>query len=240
MKKILYIFLCFSLILSICSCEHKTIIDDTETDKTLSTVLYEYGVQDNSIIILSHNDLASSIIVVPETIEDHPVMTLGKDAFYNHKNTVSITLPQNLKTIEGSPFYRCYSLKNIVIPQNVESINCNPFFRCISLENIIVDKKNLYFSDLNGVLFNKEKTILISYPEGKQGIDYIIPETVEKLAVDCFGYHTKIKNLTIKSNVKEMPDGNMFVFPNDITLIVEKNSVAEKYAQKHKLNYKLL
>jgi len=131
-------------------------------------------------------------------------------------------------------------LEKIVIPKNVESINCNPFFRCDSLENIIVEKENLYFSDVNGVLFNKEKTLLISYPEGKNEVNYTIPETVEKLNIDSFGYHTKINNLTIKSNVKEMPNGNMFVYPNEITLFVEKNSAAEKYAQKYGLNYKLL
>ena len=221
----------------ICGCESQ---QTNASSNDLSSSQYTYEIANNSVKILTHKDTGALNIVIPETIENNPVTTLGKDAFYNHKNTVSITLPQNLNTIEGSPFYRCYSLKNIVITKNVKYISCNPFFRSSSLENITVDKENLYFSDIDGVLFNKEQTLLISYPEGKQEINYTVPETVEQLAVDSFGYHPNIKNLTIKANVKKMPDGNMFVYPDDITLHVEKNSAAEKYAIKFDIKYIIL
>lgn len=198
---------------------------------------YQYKIVDDAVEIISYNNKESESIVVPKTIVERPVKVLGKDAFYQCKNAKTILLPQTLTTLEGSPFYRCYSLKQIVIPQNVESIDANPFFRCSALENIVVDSKNDKFADEEGVLFDKEQSVLIAYPEGNKREEYIIPSTVKKLNIDSFGYHTKLKKITIGSNVVEFPEGNMFVFPDDIILLIEPGSAAEEYAKKHGLKY---
>jgi len=90
------------------------------------------------------------------------------------------------------------------------------------------------------VLFDKEVKTLISYPEGKEEETYTIPTTVTKLNIDSFGYHPKFKKLVILSNVVEFPTENMFVYPNDITLVVEKDSQAEEYAQRNYLKYEYI
>lgn len=207
---------------------------------------YKYEIENDAVKIISHQyDPDETAIVVPEQIGGKPVTVLGHDAFYQHKSTVSITLPQSLTTIEGAPFYRCYSLEEIVIPKNVCAIDYNPFFRSSSLKKITVASNNTYFADIDGVLFDQEKTVLISYPEGKLDESYTIPQTVKTLRIDSFGYHTKLKRLTILSNVTAFPEGdtpdsNMFIFPDDITLIVEPGSAAERYAIACELNYELI
>ncbi len=201
---------------------------------------YDYEIENDTVKILSHQyNPQESQIIVPEEIDGKPVSILGADAFYQHKNTVAIILPQNLKSINGSPFYRCYSLQEISIPSNVQKIDANPFFRCSSLTKITVESDNAYYSDLDGVLFDKEQTQLIAYPEGKTQESYTVPQTVKKLDIDAFGYHTKIKKLTILSNVTDFPEGNMFIYPDDITLIVESGSAAEQYAKDYNLNYEI-
>lgn len=222
------------------------IIDFSEcaltTDQTTGfNTQYDYEVENNTIKIISHHyDPQEPQIIVPEEIDGKPVSILEADAFYQHQNTSAIILPQNLKMIKGGPFYRCYSLKEISIPSNVQQIDANPFFRCSSLTKITVEPSNAYYSDLDGVLFDKEKTQLIAYPEGKTLETYVVPKTVKKLNIDSFGYHTMIKELTILSNVTDFPDGNMFVYPNDITLVVEPGSAAEQYAKEYNLNYEIL
>lgn len=207
---------------------------------------YKYEIkEDGTVKIISHDyNEYEDTIIVPEQIAGRPVTGLWRDAFYQHKNTVSIILPSTLTTIERGPFYRCYSLKEIVIPKNVCKISSNPFFRSSSLTRIKVDPENKYYSDIDGVLFNKEKTELISYPEGRLDESYVIPKTVEKLNLDSFGYHTKLKRLTILSNVTEFPNGNpgnsIFIYPDDITLLVESGSAAEQYAINCELNYEVL
>lgn len=146
---------------------------------------YMYEIIDDTVEIINHYyDEDELYIIVPEKIEDKPVTILGADSFYQHKSTVSIELPNSLISIEGSPFYRCYSLKEITIPSRVKNISSNPFFRSSSLTNITVVPDNMYYSDLNGVLFNKEKTVLIAYPEGREEESYTVPTTVEKLNID--------------------------------------------------------
>lgn len=205
---------------------------------TLSNTEYEYQIENDIIKITHHrSDFGETKIVVPVEIDGKPVAVLGAETFYQHKNIVSVILPQTLTTILGSPFYRCYALQECNIPANVRQIDANPFFRCSSLTQITVDSSNAYFSAVEGVLFDKGQTTLISYPEGKTNEKYVIPKTVKKLSIDSFGYHTKLKEITILSNVIDFPDGNMFIYPDDIKLIVESGSAAEQYAKKQNLNY---
>lgn len=55
------------------------------------------------------------------------------------------------------------------------------YFRCSMpyLKEIIVDKDNKYFSSQDGVLFDKDKTVLIAYPRMKRVNEYIVPESVK-------------------------------------------------------------
>lgn len=142
--------------------------------------------------------------------------------------------------IEPAAFYRCYSLQEITIPDSVCSIGDEAFFRCSSLTSISVNNQNSYYCDIDGVLFNKDKTEMIAYPEGRKTESYIIPNSVKSLSRSPFGYRCRyLKKITIPSSVVEFPDYNMFVYPEDVTLLVEAGSEAEKYAKKQGLNYKL-
>lgn len=244
MKKGLAVILTVLICLCFASCKDEgngsVISSEASSYQNLqSEKEYEYEIVDDGIKIISHNDYEEDSIIIPEDIEGKPVKALGRDAFYQHKNTVTITLPESLTAIEGSPFYRCYSLNEITIPSGVTEISSNPFFRCSSLTEIRVASRNTHYSAMDGVLFNADKTELIAYPEGKLSESYTIPKSVKKLNVDSFGYETKLKRLTIPSNVVEFPDGNMFVFPEKIILIVESGSAAEKYAIVNELKYEI-
>ena len=198
---------------------------------------YQYEIVANQVRIISHIDKESTNVTIPEEIDGMPVTTLLKDAFYQHKEMVSVVLPQSLVEIHGSPFYRCYALKQINIPKNVKNIDSNPFFRCSSLREITVDNENEKFLSIDGVLFDKGVNMLVSYPEGKEDETYIIPSTVTKLNIDSFGYHPKFKKLVVLSNVIEFPNENMFLYLENITLVVVKGSKAEEYAQNNDLKY---
>ncbi len=249
MKKILGVFLVIVL-LCLCACNanpRTNEADSIPTDPSTADGLtdsnqndYEYEIKDGTATIVSHQyNPDEKEIIVPEKLEGNTVTVIEKDAFYQHKNTSSIILPSGLEEIKGSPFYRCYSLKSSFIPHNVKSINGNPYFRCSSLESITVDAKNQNFCDDNGILFNKDKTTLIAYPEGKTDASYTIPTTVTKIEGDAFGYHTRIKELYILSNVIELPDYNMF-YPQDIKIYVESGSAAEKYVKEFDLNFEII
>ena len=63
-----------------------------------------------------------------------------------------------------------------------------------------VDEDNESFSVKDGVLFSKDGTELIAYPNGKAGDSYDIPEGVEKLGWECFSY-SSLKAVTFPSTL---------------------------------------
>jgi hypothetical protein len=84
--------------------------------------------------------------------------------------------------IDSFAFFACNGLTSIMIPSGVTSIGTNPFWLCGNLEEISVSESNAFYSAENGVLFNKEKTKLISYPAGKTETSYAVPEGVTEIA----------------------------------------------------------
>ena len=52
----------------------------------------------------------------------------------------------------------------IYIGKDVKEIDGKAFFTCRTLKQIIVDEENEYYCDIDGVLYNKDKTEIILYP----------------------------------------------------------------------------
>ena len=98
------------------------------------------------------------------------------------KSAVSIDIPAK---IDGLPvtsinalefiLYRS-SLTNINIPDSVTSIAYGAFYSCDSLLNITVAAGNQNYCDIDGVLFNKYKTEVHTFPQGKIQSEYTIPD----------------------------------------------------------------
>ncbi len=85
--------------------------------------------------------------------------------------------------------------------QKIYSYNSSAFYFPLCVERIIVSDDNPYFSsDKDGVLFSKDKSVLIRYPIGKLNDCYEIPPTVTEIAAFAFA-QAKIKFLTAPKSV---------------------------------------
>ncbi len=80
---------------------------------------------------------------------------------------------QIAKTIGAGAFIGQLYIDKINIPKSTELIGENAFDMCSGLKEFTVDENNKYFSGVDGVLFNKEKTKLIKFPEINK-IQYIM------------------------------------------------------------------
>ena len=103
----------------------------------------------------------------------------------------SYEIPDGVTEIGCSAFKNSTNLKEIIVPASVATIGCSTAKtlapECTSLEKIIVDENNAHFSnDERGVLFNKDKTVLIMYPLGNSATSYIVPETVTTVYQEAF------------------------------------------------------
>ncbi len=129
------------------------------------------------------------------------VTSIGKFAFYNCPNLTEITLPKNLKEISLYAFTDCTALENITIPASVAVIGENPFYGCTSLNKIIVEDNNSDYVSVDGVLYTKDMTRIISYPIGKTLTEYNIPDTVKEIGGGAFGCETDLTNIIIPDSV---------------------------------------
>lgn len=58
----------------------------------------------------------------------------------------------------------------------------------LGIQEIIVDEGNPDLSSVDGVLFNKDQTVLLRYPAQKADLEYHIPDTVTALGNEAFPY----------------------------------------------------
>ena len=104
-------------------------------------------------------------------------------------------------------------IKTIRIGADVEFVDAKAFYSCWALQNIEVDENNPNYCDVDGVLYNKDKTAILCYPcdhdeylRQKYGYErelykdevtpeyerdiqtYVVPSSVVKIDQMCFNY----------------------------------------------------
>ena len=134
------------------------------------------------------------------TIPDS-VTRIGKSVFYDCRNLTRITMSNSVMWIGEEAFNGCNRLTSITIPNSVTSIGEKAFYRCLALTAIYVAEANKYYSSLDGVLFNKDKTELICYPPSKVDDSYNIPNSVKSIGNSAFEDCKKLTNIKIPDSV---------------------------------------
>lgn len=188
-----------------CMCTSVAIIASAAEEYTDG--YYTYIVEGEKATIKSVNIDISGDVIIPMEFNGVPVVKIDEYAFQFCENLTSIEIPDSVYIIGSNAFECCYSLEKIIIPKSVTSIGNMAFSFCHSLTNILVDSNNASFSnDENGVLFNKNKTVLIQYPIGILNTTYIIPNSVATVGSYAFSCCSYIEKITIPSNVITISD----------------------------------
>ena len=152
------------------------------------------------------------------------VTSIGDDAFSSCSRLTSIIIPDSVTSIDYQAFEYCSSLTSITIPDSVTSIGGHVFDGCDKLKQINVDTANTVYSSENGVLFNKGKTELIRYPEGKADTSYAIPNGVTSIGRWSFNDCSSLTSITIPDSVTSIGD-NAFIDCSSLTSITIPDSV---------------
>jgi len=90
---------------------------------------------------------------------------------------------------------------SFTIPNSVTSIGWGAFAGCTNLTAITVDAGNSMYSSQNGVLYNKDKTIIFAYPAGKTETSFTIPNSVTSIEWGAFAGCTNLTSVTIGNSV---------------------------------------
>lgn len=195
-------------------------------ETTYTEGYYTYTVTDGKATITAVDTAISGDITTPATLGGYPVTVIGKEAFYHCSGITSlvvsegvevidygafndigkvdsIVLPDSLTTLGEQPF-TWVEVDSITVPKNVSSIAPTAFMGCF-IKEIYVDAENPYFcSDENGILYNKDKTELLTLPSQYPGTSFTMPETVKK--VDSYGLYlvSQVETLVLPEGLEEL------------------------------------
>ena len=134
------------------------------------------------------------------------VTKLEWGAFEECISLENIEIPNGVMTIGASAFRGCSNLVNLLIPKSVTNIYTQAFEDCSSLKKINVDEDNEIFSSVDEVLFNKDLTNLIKYPEKRNNKEYNIPNSVTNIEEYAFSRCSSLTSIEIPNSVTSIGD----------------------------------
>ena len=181
-------------------------------------------------------------------------------AFSSCSHLEKVIISDSVERLLGySVFANCKTLKEVFLGESVSDI-VGHHLECASLTNIIVDENNLYYSSLDGNLYNKERTILFQYALGKPEKQFIVPEGVQTIESASFfdsenleeviisntvtsikgtAFHCcdKLKKAVIPMSVTSIDSWAFRLVGNGFAIYGYSGSYAEEYAKNHSINF---
>lgn len=134
-------------------------------------------------------------ITIPNTVSN-----IASEAFKNCKNLKSVTLPDKDISLTNKIFENCVSLTSINIPAQIRGMSNNSFDGCANLSEINVSADNMSFCSVDGAVYSKDKSILLTFPRGKASANYEIPKGTKVIGRNAFGDCKKVENVTFPNS----------------------------------------
>ena len=187
------------VVVMMCACWTGAVAD--EERKTFTSGDYQYALLDDGTVeIAGYNGKAEKLTI--------PNMLNGK----------------KVTSIDNRAFYLCNSLISIIIPDSVAKISVNPFAYCSTLKSIFVSSEHPYFFAIDGVLFRKADSCLISYPKGREYTAYNIPQGITAIGNSAFFCCDSLISVAIPDSVISIRD-SAFSCCKSLTSITIPDSV---------------
>ncbi|MDR3284138.1 MAG: collagen-like protein, partial [Treponema sp.] len=133
------------------------------------------------------------------TIPDN-VTSIGDMAFYGCSGLTSVTIPDSVTSIGSSAFSGCSGLTSVTIGDGVTSIGSSAFAGCSSLAAFTVAAGNTAYAAQDGILYDKDKTAIISVPRAISGA-VTLPDTLTSIGDSAFSGCSGLTSVTIGDGV---------------------------------------
>ena len=180
-------------------------------------------------------------------ITDSAIEAVGSQAFYACYALHEISIGEGTKTIESNAFYNCYGLDGVLNLSTVTSIASNSFQNCINLTGLKlssakfelstfsgctklafyeVPEASNYYKTVDGVLYDRNMTVLYRYPAKKTGYEFTIPESVTEISSDAFYNASLVGKVIISKGITKIGNNafrgtgiDYFYIPDTVTSI---------------------
>ena len=120
----------------------------------------------------------------------------------------SIEIPETVKQIGAGAFALSDSLKSVSIGRFTADIAHNAFSYCDSLTELTIAAKNKNYAAVDGIIYNKKKTLLLSGAAASG--DIVIPASVKKLNPYAFEGNHKITSVDLGEKITKIPEDTFY------------------------------
>ena len=156
--------------------------------------IYTYTVSGETASITRINYAGIKELTIPETLGGYPVTAISRIG-----NTYSFGTSNMVEVLH--------------IPASITALG-NGALRLFDCAKVVVDENNPnYSSDEAGVVFNKDKTTLVSCPCSLQQKEYIVPNTVKDIGYCAFEKCAFIEKIVLPDGLTSMGNQSFCQMP---------------------------
>ena len=143
-----------------------------------------FELKDGNYMLTKYNlmDGESDTVHIPARVKGVPVTAIGPFAFRNGE------------------------VRAVYLPDTVTQIDPKAFAES-SVYTISVSKNNNTYSALNGVVYSRDRSILICYPTGKTNRVFTVPESVRHIAAEAFAGNSFLQEITFRAGLESIGEG---------------------------------
>lgn len=151
-----------------------------ETSEPMPSLEYEsFG--NGTCAVVGIGTYTDSYLTIPEkSPEGHIVIAIAEKAFY------------------GNSYIRA-----VEIPSTISSIGELAFANCSQLVYLSVDDANMMFTDIGGVLYNVDASMLICYPSASSSATLDIPSSVNTICTMAFYGCENLKQINYSGSLED-------------------------------------
>lgn len=132
------------------------------------------------------------------------VTVISDFAFASCSALNTIALPNSLASVGENSFVGT-ALTSVTLPAAVTNVSDGAFLECFDLPAIGVSASNTTFASESGVLYTKDLSELVEYPDGRPGSSYVISNNVKTIAKAAFEY-CNLASVTLPQGLTNIGD----------------------------------
>ena len=162
-----------------------------------------------------------TLIDIPEG-----VVKICEWAFDGCSGLEYLEFPNSLVTIARGAFYGCSNVSSINITRNLTDIAYNVFYPFHKVSQYTCSALNPKYRAVDGIIYTKDMTKLVAYPQAAPATSFVVPSTVTILGDYCLHNCDNLTEVTIHDAVTEF-GMNIFSYSDNIESIYVPDGVTK-------------
>ena len=150
------------------------------------------------------------------------VTSIGKNAFAQCEDLMSVDIPGSVTEIREEGFYLCTSLSSVILPEGITRINLAAFSCCSSLENISLPNSLI---DIGSEAFSKCRSLS----------NVVILDNVVHIGEFAFEFCTNLTSVTIGEGVTDIGRDAFNGCSKGLVICSYSGSYVEQYANSNSI-----